>query len=293
MPIQNVGTLLENMVVTETAGLLLDRIGADRNLGFATAFAMPALSEWRPHAQSVGISSEALSQIAESDGGSEFIDVMRRCLRYRSDQGPNAALLVSSLATLRRAGVSIWANDIVAGHYGNAIPSLESIAGVVQEIAPGFSPSVIVSVCDAPYPSSLDNLRTTLRGWKHNVGALVGFLDPMRYVRNSKIGPYTHSIDHRCWLAILHEWGPSLAVHFTANSDSASLVAELHSLHEDLKQSGFPFWIEIRRQHYVVSVGAPDIEALNALESRTMASWAAWCDRVPEIKSSELNILRS
>jgi hypothetical protein len=293
MPIQNVGSLIENMVVTETAGLLLDRMGADQDLGFATAFAMPALSEWRPHEQDVGISSEALCQISKSGGGSEFIDVMSRCLRYHPDRGPNGALLVSLLATLRRAGLSLWANDVVHGHYGNAIPSLENIAGIVQEIVPEFSPTVIVNVCDAPYPSSLDNLRMTLRGWKHHVGALLGFLDPMRYVRDSRLGPYTHSADHRRWLAILRELGPSLAVHFTANSDSASLLAELDALREDLKQSDLPFWLEIRRQHYVVSVGAPDIEALDALESRMMASWAAWCDRVPEIKSRDLNISRN
>jgi hypothetical protein len=293
MPIQNVGTLLENMVVTESAALLLDRIGADQRLGFATAFAMPALSEWCPHRQSVGISSEALSQIAESGGGSEFLNVMSRCLRYRSDRGPNGALLVSLVATLRRADLNLWANDIVDGHYGNAIPSLVGIAEVVREILPESSPSINVNVCDAPFPSSLDNLRTTLDGWGPNVGALMGFVDPMRYVRDSRLGPYTHSTDHRRWLAILNNWGPSLAVHFTGNSDSASLLAELDALREDLKQSGFPFWLEIRRQHYVVSVGSPGIEALDALERRATASWAAWCERVPEIKSRDLDISRS
>ncbi len=136
MPIQNVGTLLENLVVTEAAALLLDRIEAGQNLGFATAFAMPALSEWRPHPQSVGISSVALRQIAESTGGGAFIDVMRRCLQYRSDQGPNGALLVSLVATLGQRGVSIWANDVVEGHYGNAIPSLEGIPNLVKQILP-------------------------------------------------------------------------------------------------------------------------------------------------------------
>ncbi len=165
MPIQNVGTLLENMVVTETAALLLDRISTDKRLGFATAFAMPALSEWCPHAQSVGISSEALSQIAESGGDSEFLDVMSRRLWYRSDRGPNGALLVSLVATLRRAGLDLWANDIVDGHYGNAIPSLVGIAEMVREIIPESSPSININICDAPFPSSLDNLRTTLGGW--------------------------------------------------------------------------------------------------------------------------------
>ena len=118
MPIQNVGTLLENMVVTEAAALLLDRVGPGKRLGFASAFAMPALSEWRPHAQAVGMSTEALRQVLESSEKSEFMNVMARCLRYCFDQGPNGVLLVSLVAALRRTGLSVWANDIVDGHYG-------------------------------------------------------------------------------------------------------------------------------------------------------------------------------
>jgi hypothetical protein len=293
MPIQNIATLIENLVVTETAGLLMDRIGTDQRLGFATAFAMPALSEWCPHPQSVGISTEALRQIAESGGGSEFCSVMGHCLRYRSDRGPNGALLVSLVATLRRAGLNLWANDIPDGHYGNAIPSLTNIAEVVREILPESSPSINVEVCDDPFPLSLDNLSTTVDRWGPKLGALLGFLDPMRYVRDLRSGPYTHSADHRRWLRILSKWQPAVSLHFTGNSDSASLLAELDALRLDLKQSGFPFWLEIRRQHYVVSVGSAVIETLDALESRVIASWSAWCGRVPEIKSRELDIARS
>ena len=107
------------------------------------------------------------------------------------------------------------------------------------------------------------------------------------------MGPYTHSIDHRQWLGILSDWGLSIAAHFTGNSDSASLLAELDALRVDLTQSGFLFWLEIRRQHYVVSVGSPRIEVLDALECRVRASWAAWCQWVPEIKSHELDVSRN
>jgi hypothetical protein len=63
MPIQNVGTLIENLVVAEAAAVLIDH-ASGRGLGFVWAFAMPTLSEWRPHGQAVGISDSALAQIA-------------------------------------------------------------------------------------------------------------------------------------------------------------------------------------------------------------------------------------
>ena len=292
MPIQNIGTLLENLVVTEAASVLLDRIDSKLPLGFASGFAMPALSDWRPHSQCVGISSTALGQVSQSDGSSGFVNAMGRCLRYRLCQGPNAALLISVLTTLRHRAVKVWANDIEEGHYGNAIPSLRSISELVQAILPGFSTSVSVSVCDVPYPSSLENLQTTLGEWKHRVSALLGFLDPMRYVRDARRGPYTHPSDHRRWLSLLNECGPALAVHFTGNSDWHSLAAELATLREDLRASGFPFSLEVRRQHYVVSVGAAESEVLDALESRTMTAWREWCERVPEIRSRKLQISR-
>ncbi len=292
MPIQNVGTLLENLVVAETAALLLDRIEPDESLGLATAFAMPVLSEWRRHSQSVGISSGALQQIATSSGGGDFVDVIRRCLRHRPDRGPNGALIVSLLATLRQAHLNLWANDVHPGHYGDAIPSLRSIEHVVQEILPGCIPSITVDVCDVEYPASLDHLRATMAGWK-NVGPVIGFLDPCRYVCDQKPGPYTHSVDHRDWLASLRNFPCPVALHFTGNRASATLLEELKELREDLARSNFPHWLEVRRQHYVVSVGARDGGLLDKLERRISESWSDWCDRVPEIKTRRLTLLRS
>jgi hypothetical protein len=296
MPIQNIGTLLENMVVTEAAAVLVDRLSAGQDLRFVTAFAMPALSEWRSHRHCVGISPDALRQIAEAGGRSEFIDMMSRCLRHFPDQGPNASLLVSLVTTHRGAGLRIWANDIPNGHYGNAIPSLHDIPRVVREILPECKPSIDISVCDVAYPLSLDLLEKTLQAWGQSRGALLGFLDPMRYVRDSMPGPYTHPSDHRRWLSILREWSSSqvsLAVHFTANNDWNSRRDELEPLRKDLIESGFPFWLEIGRQHYVVSVGSRHKETIEALESRVTASWSEWCERVSEIKNRSLKILRS
>ena len=101
MPIQNIGTLIENLVVTESAGALMDDDDASDTLGFATAFAMPSLSEWRPHAQSVGMSDRALKQIRESRGDTDFLAAMSACLHQFPDRGPNGALLVAVLAAIR------------------------------------------------------------------------------------------------------------------------------------------------------------------------------------------------
>jgi hypothetical protein len=158
MPIQNIGTLLENMVVTETVSVMLDEVESNQRLGFATSFAMPTLSEWRPHPQAVGMSTAALKEIAKGHTDTDFLSAMSRCLSHTPDRGPNGALLAGVLATLRGSGLSVWANDIPDGHYGNAIPSLEKIVTLVRRILPGSKPDISVKVCDRPYPWSLDNL---------------------------------------------------------------------------------------------------------------------------------------
>jgi hypothetical protein len=292
MPIQNVGTLIENIVVAESASVLLDHVCVPRRLGFATAFAMPALSEWRPHSQAVGMSATALRAVATGRGDSEFLEAMRVCLQHSPEQGPNAALLVSLVATRRRASLRLWANDIIGGHYGNAIPSLEQIADRVRLILPEYPPSIDMAVCDLPYPSSLDHLRTTLGEW-NDVGAILGFLDPMRYVRGSRQGAETSSADHREWLAILSNREPSLVVQFTGNRDSQSLELELAGLREDLKQCGFADWAEVQRQSYVVSVGSRDDCLLDELEKKVRHAWNIWCDTAPEIVKRHLTIRRS
>ena len=291
MPIQNIGTLLENMVVTEAASVMLEQLRDDQCLGFATAFAMPTLTEWRPHAQSVGMSTDALEAISCGAENTDFLRTMSRCLAYRLDRGPNAALLASVLSTLRNSRLRIWANDITNGHYGNAISSLERIETLVSDIMPAYQPAISVSTCDTPYPRSLKNLSATLKEWT-DVGAVIGFLDPNRYTINSIFGPFTRSADHREWLRILSVRGPFVAIHFTGNSDRASFTVELEELRRDLIESAIPRWREFRRQHYVVSVGCVDTDILAKIQERVLASWSAWCDRVPEIKTRKLRVFQ-
>lgn len=120
---------------------------------------------------------------------------------------------------------------------------------------------------------------------------MVGFLDPLRYVCDLTGGPYTRSVDHQQWLAILKSKRPFLAVQFTGNSDSTSFARELSGLRADLAAAGVPHWLEFKRQHYVVSVGSSNAGVLADVRERTLASWQAWCDHVPEIKDRRLAVL--
>jgi hypothetical protein len=217
---------------------------------------------------------------------------MSRLLSFRRDRGPNGALLTAVLAGLRDSRLRIWANDITNGHYGNAIPSLEKIGALADQIVPDSDPVASVAVCDTPYPWSLDNLASILENWK-DVGGLVGFLDPMRYITDSTPGPYSRPSDHRRWLSILRQWAPFVAVHFTGNSDSTSFSGELESLRRDLVESSVGHWVEFKRQHYVVSVGSASRELLRTTEERTLASWHRWCNRVPEIRNRNLDVSRN
>lgn len=292
MPIQNVGTLLENLVVAEATALMLDRLCGAR-LGFACAFAMPTLSEWRPHRQNIGISTDVLQRVAQRTDDNGFTGVMARCLQYKIQDGPNGVLLASLVASLRKAALRVWANDIVVGHYGNAIPSLETVQELVERIVPGCQASITVTCSETPFPESLGDMETVLENWKGEVGGVLGFLDPDRYVLSGTEGPYVSSAGHRRWLTSLRKWDQTLSVHFTGNRDARSLTNELDALRTDVKESGFPCWLEIRRQHYVVSVAAKQQGILDDLEARIASSWATWCGHASEIRSTTLLFLKS
>jgi hypothetical protein len=115
----------------------------------------------------------------------------------------------------------------------------------------------------------------------------------MRYVVDSTPGPYTRPPDHRRWLSTLRQWTPSVAIHFTGNSDSTSFSGELDGLRRDLVESSVGHWVEFKRQHYVVSVGSASREVLGTIEERTLDSWHGWCDHVPEIRNRSLDVSRN
>jgi hypothetical protein len=291
MPLQNVGTLIENLVVAQAASILLCHTSG-KDLGMASAFAMPAFSEWRPHPQNVGITDLALNQIADAEGRSDFVAVMAACLRRSRTRGPNAALLVALTTRRHRTGFRAWVNDIREGHYGDAMPSLRDLKTAADNVCSLIRSTLEIVTCDQPYPLSISNAASTLQAWGDELGGVLAFLDPMRYTLTRTEGPYTSSTDHRQWLAAVKGARPTLVVQFTGNSDSKSLESETAALREDLTASGFGSWLEVRRQHYVVSVGANEAALLGALERSVRSAWGEWCDHVPEIVTRDLRILR-
>ena len=128
-------------------------------------------------------------------------------------------------------------------------------------------------------------------GMRLGVKSVLGFLDPMRYLCHRKDGPYTSQTDHRRWLWRFRPWRTSLVVQFTGNNDAASLAEELQCLRADLEAIGFAHWMEVRRQHYVVSVGSQALDLVGkVVRQRVVRSWNEWCDSVDEIKTRDLSI---
>jgi hypothetical protein len=68
MPIRNVGTLLENLVVTEAGLALLRKCCHDRApFDFVNSFAMPPCSPWRPNRQDSGFDAATRFNTSKTD----------------------------------------------------------------------------------------------------------------------------------------------------------------------------------------------------------------------------------
>lgn len=267
MPIQNVGTLLENIVLLEATRLLIRRTrGDERPVEFANAFAMPPISAWRDaerYDYQAAFTSARLARLCELDDlgdTASYAALLRDCMAGDVSCGPNGALLVAALAGRERRAMRMWLNDLPdgEGHYTGALSGLRALGEAVRKLFPEVTPEPHVTVCDTPYSSSLDHLATTLRNWRKEgvPSGRIGFLDPMRYTTASAVGPQTSPVDHRNWLHILLERleGPALSVHFTSNSTTYELQQEIPALDEDGVAAGFPVSRTFRRYHYVVCV---------------------------------------
>ncbi len=308
MPIQNVGTLLENIVVTEAAFSLLP-ICTDGGgpVEFLNAFAMPPFSEWRPHRQNAGFDPAVLDRVRSTDlanGIVNFAALFRACLLSNPGSGPSSAMLVGGAARLSGCRCRMWLNDIPDGHYGNAVPALQEIDKLIAaaftsgdaEVAP-----LEVVVSDSSYPDSLSHLSCTLDRWSvlGEAASRLAFLDPLRYRIRDRLPAETSSEDHRRWLRLVAFDQPTLAVHFTGHRDHPSLENELGSLHDDAKSEGYSATRAFKREHYVVFVavrGSQSVtgEALaNAVEERTRTTWADWCHSYTRFRNSDLRVYRN
>jgi hypothetical protein len=122
MPIQNVGTLLGNLVVTEATLALLPLRHEQAPFEFLSSFAMPLSTPWVPHSQNVGFDPATLVRVRASKDSELPSDIgypalLRTNLLSNNALGPNAALLVAGATLQSQIPCRMWLNDIREGHY--------------------------------------------------------------------------------------------------------------------------------------------------------------------------------
>lgn len=287
MPIRNVGTLLENLVVVEAALSLLKRCRSDgARLDFVNSFAMPPLTPWCYHGQQSGFDAGTLERVVEATEPTSLQDyagLLRASLCTDKNRGPNAALLVAGASLQKEVHCRMWLNDIRNGHYGDAIPELEQTERCARNVyrsAAAGKGRLTVLVSDVAYPGSIEKLADVLRD--SQPCARLAFLDPMRYRVCQPRLDNTSSRDHRRWLTELTFDGLTCAAHFTCNRNQPSLGQELHSLHQDAVSAGYSVSRAFKRQHYVVflAIHSPreeDAERVaSEIEVAIRNAWVHW-----------------
>ncbi len=294
MPIENLGTLLENIVLVETARFVMNRTATRGPIEFVNSFAMPPISEWRTPVSS-GCFNPARRQTLH---GLPPLPPQGYAGLFRTltapppspGEGPSGALLVGLLA--RRMGVPVrfWLNDLANGaHYPGTIAGLQEFAHILQTFEPvGPDPEEVV-VCAQPYDVSLGHLTQTLANWHERAPAAgrIAFLDPNRYRTQNRVPgqPETSSRDHRSWLRLVAQYAPVLtaAVHFTGHRFWADLEGEIAALREDATLSDYHSSITFSHNYYTTTVSlryrdGPE-EALSgraALIDAVRRSWREW-----------------
>ncbi|MGE4164090.1 MAG: hypothetical protein AB7G23_20375 [Vicinamibacterales bacterium] len=279
MPIQNVGTLLENLVLVEVAR---DLLADAEELVLCSSFAMPPLSEWRHNAQNVGFGPAELDRVADGDfqpDDAGFTALLGRGLRAGRNLGPSSVLLTLLLARVEQKGTRVWLNDLATGgHYPETISALRRIRQVVALLT-GLEDDQAhpPTITGDAYPGSTAGLRPFLDAAPPQAPRL-GFLDPMRYVRGVREGNQTSSVDHRRWLELLRSGagGPVVAVHFTGNSNQPLLRQEIQSMLADARAVECTGLRVFKRQHYAVVVATWGSASVESIEAGVQGAWEGW-----------------
>lgn len=299
MPIRNMGTLLENLVLLE-AFRLLSASSPSSPLELANSFAMPPLAPWIDHSHDACFSAEQLRRLGRSEPPEprSYAGLLWACLQQPPKQpgtvGPNGALLCTLLAAQQGTALRLWLNDVPEGHYGNALPGLGAIAKDVRSLlGRSLPPGSEVVTCSTAYPDSLqqgaDSLRSVLAGWPDGASARLGFLDPMRYRVSDPVPGETSSSDHRLWLRLLAAgFGrPVVAVHFTGHRDWARLRPEVEEIRMDAAAEGYVAALTSSWAHYHVLALVRDpagdgaaFDFARKLEANLEEEWRAWCAAV-------------
>jgi hypothetical protein len=222
MPRVNSGTLLENIVVLEATRLYLDTSSEGEPLAFASAFAMPALTQCWSKAGDIGRDAFDLSYLqqmaARPHPPQTLQDLWSRCIINRPQfpiqsnrdlhggevtakfGGPNGALLASMLAAQRGRRIHVWVNDD-GGRYGAAAPTAVQDIVVQAGVLVGAHGAGDTEVVSGTFPRTLPHLAEWfLRPEVQSARVRIGLLDPDNYVE----GVTTVSRDnHTHWLEAL------------------------------------------------------------------------------------------
>ena len=115
MPIRNMGTLLENIVLVEAMRLLTHGDQPNAPIDFINSFAMPVLSNWVPHRTDYGFSAAQLDALRAGPQPSpvdSYQGMMWSCLQQPlgqpGTQVPNGALLCAMLAMHLNWPMRLW-----------------------------------------------------------------------------------------------------------------------------------------------------------------------------------------
>ena len=224
MPRLNYGTLLENIVVLESARICLDGLTVESPLGFASAFAMPPLTQcWCKPGEEVSnpeFNHVFLQRVAKQDNPSQSLqqfwslsirnrpnlpvhpfDLQYPDHSYES-AGPNGALLAAMLGAQRNRAIHLWINDN-AERYGTVRqaagvePDTLTGAGLLVGLQATGSTSDVIGL----FPSTIARLTDWLaKGSGRGTTVRVGFLDPDNYAEGqTQVSP----ADHQHWLRVL------------------------------------------------------------------------------------------
>jgi hypothetical protein len=227
MPRLNYGTLLENIVVTESTRICLDQSSVDEPVAFASAFAMPPLTQcWcKPSevANSPCFNDAFLRQLAAKHSAPQTLEQFwSLCINntpnvlihpFHGDQvlrypagGPNGALLACMLAAQRHRPIHLWINDN-AERYDNVPPtppdkqpgSSETLS--VAALLVGTRGSGTTSDVTGWFPHTIPHLAEWLvKGTGRGTAGRIGFLGPDNYAEGQT---QVSSGDHQHWLRVL------------------------------------------------------------------------------------------
>lgn len=286
MPKLNEGTLLENIVLIETARLALASTPIEIPVDFANSFALPPLEVWTfGEKTDVCLNLDRLNRLFEFRFllPNSYPDLLRACLCGRLDGGPNGALLVALLAGRERRAIRMWLNDLPRSdrpgsegqeRYPGTISKLAELGAVLHEADSKVDPPTL-AICDASYPLSLEHLRQSFDQWarQEKPGARLGYLDPDHYQfgppdRSRLAQPITSSEDHKEWLGLLSRDNVPLilSVHFTGGRFPSVTKERVIRLREDAQDCGYDWSLGIKRgNHNVVVSGRYNIDREGAL----------------------------